>query len=101
MTQLRADTDHLHQVLLEAAQDRALRPDMVRHPTDNWPECQWAQYEREQMREAVNILRASRGLPAVHQDKIDLVERLAAGHSDYARKFAFYCAEIAQGDADG
>lgn len=41
------------------------------------------------MREAVNSVRAEHGLAAVPAADIARADRLAAGHSEYSRKFAF------------
>jgi len=57
----------------------------------------WIEYERAAMHAAVNAERTRRGLPAVTMDAIARVESNACGHVDYSRKFALYCAELAEG----
>lgn len=89
---LRAFTDVLHRTLAREQELRELRPDLVDGP--DGPECLWATYERSRMHEKVNDLRADLGLHPLSLEDILRVERQAAGHSDYSRKFAFYCAEL-------
>lgn len=88
-------TDRLHGVLISAAAERDLRPGLVAGP-DGRPEseCAWAAFERSRMHETVNEIRAENGLAPVPLEKVVQVEGLASGHADYARKFAFYCAEL-------
>lgn len=94
MASLKAATDVLRATLATAQEQRDQRPDLVDGP--DGPECEWAAYERVCMHDTVNEIRAERGLPAVPAEDIVRVERLAVGHSDYSRKFAFYCAELAR-----
>lgn len=47
------------------------------------------------MHQAVNKARADRGLPSVSLAEVARVEQQAFGHSDYTKKFALYCAELA------
>jgi hypothetical protein len=98
MTALKAATDVLRAVLAAAQTEREQRPDLISGP--HGAECAWAPYERGRMYDAVNTIRAERGLPPVPMEDIDRVDRLAAGHSDYSRKFAFYCAELAERGTD-
>lgn len=93
-TSLKAATDCLRATLAAAQEERDKRPDLVDSP--DGPECAWAAYERTRMHEKVNEIRAARGLSAVAVEDILRVERQAVGHSDYSRKFAFYCAELAE-----
>ncbi|MGW5123287.1 hypothetical protein ACWEQ7_04330 [Streptomyces sp. NPDC004069] len=94
MSSLKAATDVLRAALARAQDERGERPDLVDGP--DGPECEWTAYERACMHEKVNEIRAERGLPAVPVEDIIHVEQLAVGHSDYSRKFAFYCAELAE-----
>ena len=89
-------TDRLHAVLLSAAMERDLRPGLVAGP-DGSPEseCAWAAFERSRMHETVNTIRAENGLGPIALEKVIEAEGAADGHSDYGRKFAYYCAEIA------
>lgn len=87
--------EHLQTVLAEAATHRREREDIVETP--DGPELGWVVHEREQMLAVVNAERASRGLPPAGMDSVALAERQAAGHSDYAKKFALYCSEVAFG----
>lgn len=93
MSSLRASTDSLLAALTAAQEQRDQRPDLVDGP--DGPECEWATFERATMHQGVNDIRAERGLSAIPLDAVTRVERLAVGHSDYSRKFAFYCAELA------
>lgn len=87
--------EHLQTVLAEAAEHRREREDTV--DTATGPEPAWVVYEREQMLAVVNAERASRGLSPAAMSAMERVERLACGHSDYAKKYALYCSEIAFG----
>jgi hypothetical protein len=88
-------------VLQTAAKTRKDRQNFVTDPCDpRWSTPEWVVFERGQMHAAVNAARAERGLPPVELKAIDRVERYAAGHVDYATKFALYCAEIALGIDD-
>lgn len=93
MTILKDTTDHLYDLLLKAAGQREQRSDLT--PGPDGVECEWAAYERSCMHEAVNALRTSRGLTQLPIEEVIRVERTASGHIDYARKYAFYCAELA------
>lgn len=93
MTILKDTTDHLYGILLKAMNQREQRFDLV--PGPDGVEFEWAAYERSCMHEAVNVLRASRSLDQLPIEEVIRVERTASGHSDYARKYAFYCAELA------
>ncbi|WP_306317233.1 MULTISPECIES: hypothetical protein [unclassified Streptomyces] len=94
MTTLKAATDMLRATLAAVQAERDQRLGLVDGP--GGPECEWAAYERACMHDAVNAIRAERGLPPVPVDGIIRADRLAAGHSDYSHKFAFYCAELAE-----
>ncbi|MFE7485425.1 hypothetical protein [Streptomyces sp. NPDC057552] len=93
MNSLKASTDSLLAALTRAQEQRGQRPELVDGP--DGPECEWAAFERTTMHQGVNDIRAERDLPHISLEEIVRVERLAVGHSDYSRKFAFYCAELA------
>jgi hypothetical protein len=57
----------------------------------------WLAPEIRAMRDAVTSIRAARGLAPLTEDAVYKADLLAAGHSDYASKFALYCAELALG----
>ena len=82
-------------VLRIAAQERDSRQQRV--DTPDGPEMAWVLFEREAMTSWVNLLREQRGLPPVAEAEVARVERQAAGHIDYAEKYALYCAELAIG----
>lgn len=94
MTRLKSTIDVLRATLASAQEERPQRPDLINGP--DGPECEWAVYERARMYETVNAIRAERGLAPVPVEDVTRVERLAVGHSDYSRKFALYCAELAE-----
>ncbi|MFF8784864.1 hypothetical protein [Streptomyces sp. NPDC015125] len=94
MSSLKAVTDVLHSTLARAQEEREQRPGLIDGP--DGPECEWAAYERARMHETVNAIRGERDLPAVPVEDIVRAEQHAVGHSDYSRKFAFYCAELAE-----
>lgn len=87
------------EVLAAAAKERDSRQFTVRGP-DGYDEMGWVAYERHEMRAAVDAERKDRGLPPVHRDDLLRAERLATGHSDYAAKFAWSCAELVMYPAD-
>jgi len=60
-------------------------------------EAAWIVRERHLLRDAVNQHRAARGLDPVSDEDIRPLESQAEGHSDYAHKFALYCANLAVG----
>jgi hypothetical protein len=98
MTSLKAATDMLRAVLAAAQKERDRRPGLVDGPAG--PECEWAAFERGCMHTAVNAIRADRGLPSVPMEDVERADCLAAGHSDYSLKFAFYCAELTESEVD-
>lgn len=94
-TELMQARDTMLSVLSEAAKHRHQRENVI--GTGSYTELGWVVYEREQMTNAVNLARRNRGLPTVTVEDVRSVEHEAEGHSDYASKFAFYCAELAIG----
>lgn len=93
-TQVRLVRNDLLAVLREAAKERDQRPDRVETPEG--PEMEWALHERRTMLAWVNQYRADHGLPdEITEAEVTRVERQAAGHIDYAEKFALYCADLA------
>jgi hypothetical protein len=88
-------TDKFYRDLCAAMEQRHLRPNLVDIPGGQ--ECEWVGFERFAMLAVTNNVRRRRGLPEVSQDDIARVEQQACGHSDYARKYAMYCAELALG----
>lgn len=88
-------TDQFYRDLCAAMDLRHLRPGMVDVPGGQ--ECEWVAFERFTMLAITNAVRRRRGLPEVSQHDIARVEQQACGHSDYARKYAMYCAELALG----
>lgn len=59
---------------------------------------EWHRGEMNWMCFEVNSRRRSLGKDLLVLDEIAHVERLACGHSDYAHKFALYCAELVLAD---
>ncbi|WP_157831590.1 hypothetical protein [Microbacterium hominis] len=62
---------------------------------DESGELEWVVSERQRMLAEVNGIRRSTGADPVTAEQIKNAERPAIGHSDYATKFALYCAELA------
>lgn len=93
MGNLKDTTDTLFATLTRAQEERDKRPNLVDGP--DGPECQWAAYERTRMHDAVNAIRADLGRAPVPMPDVLHAERQAVGHSDYSRKYALYCAELA------
>jgi hypothetical protein len=85
--------DRFRATLARAAEHRGQRPDFIALPSGRH-EIGWVLYERACMRAEVNQARAERGKPPADVDVIERAENHAAGHVDYASKFALYCAEI-------
>jgi uncharacterized protein YkwD len=84
----------VHSALIRAQSERGERQDMTYDPRGN-PEVAWAAYERAKVLEAVNQVRAEFHLPPVTAEDVFRAEQMAVGHSDYTKKFALYCAELA------
>lgn len=93
MSTLKDLSDRLHDVLSSAMCERANRDEWVPVGLTE-TELAWVLYERQVMVEEVNRLRANRGLTAIDQADVERVERMAVGHSDYSRQFAFGCARL-------
>lgn len=55
----------------------------------------WILLEQQTMQQAVNDIRASLNRPSVSLEDVTRAEIGALGHTDYARKFSLYCAELA------
>lgn len=93
----RNDCDTLHQALIDAQDERRLRDDIVETRDETgrieWTVA-WVLHERAVMRDTVNRLRAERGLEPASPDDLRRAEGMATGHSDYASKFAIYCADL-------
>jgi hypothetical protein len=66
---------------------------------NEYPGMTWIDAEIDVMHHEVNCDRSKRGLPDLSRDVLSRAERMASGHSDYACKFALYCAELALGIA--
>lgn len=92
-TRLIATYEILHAALITAQAERDQRPDLV--TVNGQPECAWAIYERGVMLEQVNKIRADLGYQPVHMAAVERVENAAVGYSDYTKKYALYCAELA------
>lgn len=60
---------------------------------DIWT-LEWIAAEHDAMRNLVNDLRVERGLPLIDPRHIARAEQMAAGHSDYTKKYALYCADL-------
>lgn len=80
--------------LAEAFYKTLIEAQKLRPQKSKWigVELEWVVYERGVMLDAVNAARFQQGLPSV--TNVDMAERLAMGHVDYARKFALYCVEL-------
>lgn len=86
-------TSQMENVLVAAQMQRSKRNEWI----DG--ELGWVIYEREEMRKAVESLRATLDLATLSDSTMDELvskaEREATGHSDYTHKFSLYCAEAA------
>lgn len=86
-------------VLLEAARERHARDHLV--DTPDGPEMGWMAWERQAMTNSVNYWRGQQGLSPIDEAETARVERQAAGHIDYAEKYAWGLAELAMEDDGG
>lgn len=84
-------------MLRHAMQERPKRQGFVTLPDGSSAPC-WVVHEAEQMRDQVNRIRARGGLDPVELEHILDIERTTAGHSDYASKYALWCATLALGE---
>lgn len=98
IAELMASRDRLLAVFTQAAQFRSLRQELIDEGAE--AECGWQRYERHVMLAEVNRQRRGVGLPPADEAAVGYVERQACGHSDYAAKWALYCAELATGLLD-
>ena len=55
---------------------------------------EWIRLEREAVWDAVNRERAKLGKGPICIDYVEAQEKLAIGHTDYAAKWAYRCAEL-------
>lgn len=55
---------------------------------------EWIAAEHNAMLRAVDELRAARGLPQIDRMFVARAEQMAAGHVDYTKKYALYCADL-------
>lgn len=90
---MRATAERLRDHLTEMAGERGKRME----PVADGQELGWQRFELLGMLAAVNNERAALAEPPVDIRVIEQAERLACGHSDYALKYAWYCAEIVFG----
>lgn len=81
-------------MLVTAAEDRDKREQFVPRLDGKGTEPAWAAHERELLHGAINQERAQRSKKPIDLAEVASVEQLALGHSDYAQKYAFYCAEL-------
>jgi len=82
LRQLLKIRDELSAILHKAAKKRRFNPEG------------WIAYERQQMHTAVVAARAKLGKGPISLAEIERVEATAVGHTDYARKWSLYCAEL-------
>lgn len=80
--------DHFRSVLRHEAAHRRHRENLI----DGTPE--WVLAERAAMIDAVQKERRRRGLPDVDPEHVRRGERQAEGHIDYAKKWAYTCADL-------
>ena len=90
-------SDLFRKLLAAAMAERPQRQNIVGGP--DGPELAWVTYERYQMFIAVNLETRARRIPPVPMEDVMRVERPAAGHVDYAVKFAWGCAGLAMGES--
>lgn len=96
-SELLAVQDTLRAALCAAAEERPARWDRVTLPDGNTVPA-WVTDEAKQMAAIVNEHRTRRGLDPVSLEHILRVEASAAGHADYAHKYALRCAQLALGE---
>jgi len=94
MSYLQVLIEQFETLLVEAAKDRDKREQFVPRLDGKGTEPAWAFYERRLMHETVNLERANRSKKPLDLIEVAKVEQLALGHSDYAQKYALYCAEL-------
>lgn len=82
--------NRFREILADAQEQRRLREDII----DG--ELAWVLYERDTMHAAVNQACAELGKQPLPVTAVEAVEQQACGHSDYAIKYALYCAELVQ-----
>lgn len=80
--------ERLHKILVQAQEARKFMP---MEATDV---PYWNTYEMLTVWGAVNQIRHNLNKDTLPFDLIERVESMAAGHSDYTKKFALYSAEL-------
>jgi len=88
-----ATRDRFLDCLRDASQHRDERWDTV--DNGHGPEPAWVGYEASQMLDLVNRIRGERGRPPASIEQVRRIESSAAGHVDYAEKYALRCAFLA------
>lgn len=97
-TQLPVETDRFLAILVTAQKERKARGGWVDDPVFSEQTLEWVLFERQAMLTAVNLRRQELGLqPITAKELVRKAETSASGHIDYSRKYALYCAEIANG----
>lgn len=90
--------EHFQKVLAKAQKERAKRQNSIPHTNYLGVKSftlEWIIFEIQTMTDAVNQLKQSNGdTNLVTFADVERVEAQACGHSDYSRKFAFYCSEL-------
>ena len=82
--------ERLHETLVNAQAFRGL---LNERPLEDGKPA-WVAVERGAMHAAVNRLRDRVGLPGVDPELVERAESMAAGHVDYTKKYALYCADL-------
>jgi len=95
MRQREALRDKFRDKLCDAALERDRR-DFYVLGRDGDAELGWVIYEHLAMMEAVNTELRSRGLPDADPEEVCRIERGAAGHCDYADKYALHLAFLVE-----
>lgn len=90
--------DKMLDILASAQGQRTQKQGWCYDPVEGREIPEWVVFERKTMLDAVNVERAIRGLSPIDVETLyHKAERRAEGHSDYSRKFALYCAWLAEG----
>lgn len=84
MSDLLALRDQFHSILTTYCQENRSPPDYAA----------WVAELHARLLAAINAERTQRHKPAITLDTLERTEQLALGHTDYATKFPFYCAEL-------
>lgn len=93
--------ERFDKTLAEAMKQRNNRTKLVETEYDLCEVPEWVVFERHVLFRAINRERAALGKAPISMSEQMRCEASAAGHVDYQRKYALYCAELVLDEFNG